>query len=68
MELIVNGRPREVPSNATVGDVMEMLGHGASARGVAVALNGEVVTKAQWSATSVTEHDRVEVLGAVQGG
>ena len=68
MELIVNGRPREVPSNATVGEVMEMLGHGGSARGVAVALNGEVVTKTQWTATSVNEHDRVEVLGAVQGG
>ena len=68
MEVIVNGRPREVPSEATVGDVMEMLGHGAGAKGVAVAVNGEVVTKTQWGATSVNEHDRVEVLGAVQGG
>ena len=68
MELIVNGRPRQVPDDTSVGDVMELLGHGSDARGVAVAVNGEVVSKAQWRDTSVNEQDRVEVLGAAQGG
>ena len=42
-------------------------GHQAPS-GVAVALNGTVVPRAQWSATPLADGDRVEVLTAVQGG
>jgi sulfur carrier protein len=37
-------------------------------RGVAVALNGEVVPRSAWAATGLTEGDRIEVLTAAQGG
>nr|WP_239679507.1 sulfur carrier protein ThiS [Natronosporangium hydrolyticum] len=39
-----------------------------SARGVAVALNGEVLPRAAWESTSLGDGDRVEVLTATQGG
>jgi sulfur carrier protein len=38
------------------------------ARGVAVAVNGEVIPRADWSAFSLGEDARVEVLSAMQGG
>ena len=67
MELIVNGRSRRVPEALSLEQVLAWLGHGG-ARGVAVALNGEVVTRGEWSSTRVVERDRIEVLGAAQGG
>ena len=36
--------------------------------GVAAALNGDVVRRAAWDATSLADGDEVEVLTAVQGG
>jgi sulfur carrier protein len=66
VKVIVNGDPREVPENATVATVIE--GVAPSLTGVAVALNDEVVRRAEWAATTVREADRLEVLTAVQGG
>ena len=40
----------------------------ADGRGVAVALDGEVVPRGEWSTTAVREGQQVEVLHAVQGG
>jgi sulfur carrier protein len=37
-------------------------------RGLAVAVNGEVVPRTGWPATVLREGDRVEVLSAAQGG
>ena len=68
MELIVNGRPRRIPGAVSLKDVLASLGHGEGARGLAVALNGEVVRRAEWASTRLSERDRVEVLGAAQGG
>ena len=64
----MNGRPQQVPPGASVADLVDLLGHGSGARGVAVALNGEVVARGSWESTTVSERDRVEVLGAAQGG
>jgi sulfur carrier protein len=68
MNIVVNGREREVPEEATVADVVRLLGHSAEGRGIAAARNGEVVSRGNWSDMSVEEGDRVEILGAVQGG
>jgi sulfur carrier protein len=66
VNVIVNGEPREVADGATVASVVETVTEAPS--GVAVALNGEIVRRADWAATTVTEADRLEVLTAVQGG
>jgi sulfur carrier protein len=66
MKLIVNGEPREVPDGATVASVVAAVT--PTAAGVAVALNDEVVRRAEWPATPVRDADRLEVLTAVQGG
>ena len=68
MNVRVNGRDTEMDERATVADVVASFG-GAGARiGVAVARNGEVVTRSQWPTTNLSDGDRVEILGALQGG
>ncbi|HBW17846.1 MAG: sulfur carrier protein ThiS [Streptosporangiaceae bacterium] len=66
MEVIINGERRRVASPMSLGDAVSMLTTAAS--GVAVALNGEVVRRADWACTPLSPGDQVEVLTAVQGG
>ena len=68
MNLVVNGSALEIDDRRTVADVVERVAPGRAARGTAVALNGEVVPKAQWASTALNEGDRVEVLHAIGGG
>ncbi|OZV82277.1 thiamine biosynthesis protein ThiS [Micromonospora echinospora] len=66
MELTVNGVGRILPDAATVADLVREVT--ADQRGVAVAVNGEVVPRTGWPATALRDGDRVEVLSAAQGG
>jgi sulfur carrier protein len=68
MTVIVNGRPAQVAAGETVAGVLATLGHAPGGPGIAVALNGEVVPRGAWATTSLGDHDRLEVLGASQGG
>jgi sulfur carrier protein len=66
MMVWINGERREL--NAGVA-VLDALGAWDLPRtGVAVAVDGEVVPKAQWATTPLRDGARVEVLTAVQGG
>lgn len=62
----LNGKEQQVPDDALVTDLVTLLD--AADRGCAVAINDEVVPRAQWSARRVCDGDRVEILVAVQGG
>ena len=74
MFVIVNGERRELPQEATVLSVVELLAADGTpsrelaGRGVAVAVDGEVVPRDNWSSTRLGEGERVEVLAAIQGG
>ncbi len=68
MTVIVNGAPTALAAEATVASLLVRLGHPPAGAGIAVAVNGEVVPRAAWATTRLREADRVEVLGAVQGG
>ena len=68
MILFVNGARREVPAGATVASIVELLDVAPEARGLAVALNGEVVARGRWQQTELPEGARIEVVAAVQGG
>jgi sulfur carrier protein len=62
----LNGEPRELPEGATIEMALRELG--APDRGVAVAVDGEVVPRGDWASTPVRDGQQVEVLRAVQGG
>ncbi len=68
MRIELNGEPRVLPADATLADAVRESGAGDGARGVAVALDGEVVPRAEWDATLLAEGRSVEVLAAIQGG
>jgi sulfur carrier protein len=65
----LNGSPREdVPAGTTVEGLLELLDLPQRDRGVAVAVDAEVVPRAAWASTVLSDGDEVEVLVAVQGG
>ena len=49
-------------------DVVAASGAESEGRGVAVAVDGEVVPRGEWDEFELREGQRVEVLQAVQGG
>jgi thiazole synthase len=68
MRIELNGEPRELPAGATLADAVRESGANGEGRGVAVALDGEVVPRSQWTSTPLAEGRCVEVLAAIQGG
>lgn len=68
MNVLVNGEPRSLGGGATVATVVQMLDRGPDARGLAVAVDGEVVRRAEWSSTPLHDGVAVEVLAAIGGG
>lgn len=66
MNVNVNGATRQLTAEASVADAVAALT--TAPKGVAVALNGEVVPRGEWPATPLSDGDRIEVLTASQGG
>ena len=67
MRVELNGKPTALPDGATVAAAIEASG-AAARRGVAVAVDGEVVPRSEWDATRLHEGEKIEVLAAIQGG
>lgn len=69
LDVVVNGEAQAVPSGSTLIDLLkaEDLDPFAS-RGVAVAVNDEVVRKKDWKDVILHTGDRVEIVTANQGG
>jgi sulfur carrier protein len=66
--ITLNGERRQLPAGATVANAIELLEVAGPARGVAVAVNGEVVTRGRWDDTELPEGAQIEVVAAIQGG
>ena len=66
MNVIVNGEPTELAPGATVDTVLATLD--VPVRGVAVAVDAEVVPRGEWQERELSEGARIEVLRAIQGG
>ena len=66
--ITVNGAEAALPAGSRIADVLDALGVEPGRRGVAIAVDGEVVPRAQWDTTSLEAGARVEVVQAIQGG
>jgi sulfur carrier protein len=66
--VVVNGEARELAPGTTVRTLLDALDVPGGARGVAVAVDAEVVPRAEWDTTELDDGARVEVLRAIQGG
>jgi thiazole synthase len=68
MRIELNGEPAELAEAATLVEAALAAGAAESRRGVAIALDGEVVPRSEWGSTPLREGAAVEVLAAIQGG
>jgi sulfur carrier protein len=66
LQVKLNGAPRELPDASTVAQAVAELT--AAPSGVAAAVNGDVIPRGSWAATTLHDGDQVEVVTAVQGG
>lgn len=66
MMIILNGTPTPTPPGTTLADLATA--RQFPARGIALALDGEVVHRRAWPTTALTEQSSVEVVTAMQGG
>lgn len=65
--ITVNGENRESAA-ATVAALLDEENVALDAKGVAVALNGALVRRADWQATAVSAGDTVEIVKPFSGG
>jgi sulfur carrier protein len=68
VKVLVNGNETELAPGATVQAALDELDLPAAGRGVAVAVDAEVVPRGRWGERELQEGARVEVLRAIQGG
>jgi thiamine biosynthesis protein ThiS len=66
MFLHINGEQRDFPDGLTVAALVAQLGMKPDR--VAVELNLEIVSRAQWDTTTLKNGDRLEVVHFVGGG
>jgi sulfur carrier protein len=68
MRVLLNGAETELQEGATVQAALDALALPGADRGVAVAVDAEVVPRGRWAATELHDGARIEVLRAIQGG
>lgn len=68
MKIHVNGEEKEVRPNLDVYDLLIALELNPTQAGIAVAVNREIIPKAEWQGTKLLEGNAVEIIRAVQGG
>ena len=66
--ILLNGEDSDLQAGDTVAAALARLRLSLDARGVAVAVDGEVVPRAAWPTFALKPDARVEVLTAMQGG
>jgi sulfur carrier protein len=66
MRLTVNGKDQDVSAGFTVGSLLDTLA--LRRDGIAVALNDDVVPRAEHGTRTLSDGDRLEIIVAVAGG
>ncbi len=68
MRVIINGEAHELDAASSLADAVAALPGAPAGRGVAAALDGEVIPRGEWAETRLSDGARVELVVAVQGG
>ena len=64
----VNGDPMTVPVGSMISDVVARLLEGAEPKGIAVAVDLDVIPRSEWPTTPVRPGAPIEVVTAAAGG
>lgn len=67
MTIFLNNQERELPEPPTVTALLQLLAL-AQSRGIAIAVNNEVLPRDQWPTHELQPHDRLTLIRATQGG
>ena len=65
--VVVNGETRAL-GDRPVEALLRSVGHDPASPGIAVAVNDSIVPRSEWRSRALRNGDRVEIVGAVQGG
>lgn len=66
MELVINGKPEELPDGINAAQLIEHLGLGGQR--VAMEVNREIVPRSDFEQCVLQTGDRVEIVRAIGGG
>ncbi len=62
----VNNHPKEISENSSVASLLQTLEQ--PEKGIAVAINQQIITKTDWESKVVTNGDDILIIQATQGG
>jgi len=68
MTVTVNGEKTEVPAGTTISALLLKFRINPSRKGLAVAVEGEIVPRELWGKIKVEEGNEIDVVHAVRGG
>ena len=68
MTIWLNGHASDFAAGTTLADAVDTLAAPLDGRGIAAAVDGEVVPRDQWKDTELADGQRIEDVQAVQGG
>jgi sulfur carrier protein len=68
MTIWLNGHASALEAGVSLAEAIDELAAPLDGRGIAAAVDGEVVPRAEWDDTTLADGQRVEVVQAVQGG
>lgn len=67
MEIFVNNQPIQTEEQTSLLAIVNSQ-VGENSKGLAVAINEEVIPKNEWEKTILNQHDQVLIIKATQGG
>ena len=67
LEVSLNGDAVTL-SNRQLTEALCEIGYDPEQQGIAVAINMSVVPRSEWAQTTLSDGDRVDIVGAKQGG
>ena len=68
MTIWLNGTASRLEAGTSLADAISALAAPLDGRGIAAAVDGEVVPRSDWGQTQLEDGQHVEVVQAVQGG
>ncbi len=66
MLVTINAKEYDIPKDATISEILKMLG--VEEKTMAVAVNMQIVKKEKWQEFRPKEGDKIEILGFTGGG
>jgi sulfur carrier protein len=69
MNITVNGNQINTDSTTLISIIYAYYPNSKeNLKGIAIAINGEIVPKSEWNSYNIRENDTIELISATQGG